>query len=295
MRLIPQFVPADTRMRILFHRRATDAERLVLLPLLPIRSEDHGCSPLKSCQSHSDSVRVNVGDDSVTPQWCFPSHPYSDESELASVTVSEPAPTHEVAQNRLDRFLQRAAKSLLDERVSDAVMWMQRANMWKNRWETSAEQVLTLYPEHWIIFSACSTVVADDDTAGAFAVHAWLVANNQWTRDIEHDFRNSRADAATLLALNRLLQQRPQRAVKLLEFSIDGHRRAGDLEQLAADYLLLFMCHNATANNSQATETRKVATAIVSDSLDSGRHPRRSGLVAWLLKHGQPRPWLMQK
>ncbi len=202
--------------------------------------------------------------------------------------------TRAAAQLHWECLLQHARASMFEEQVSDAVQWVQRAHTWKNQWEKSAAKSLVLKPNHWVILSACSTAAGDDDTAAAFAVQAWHAAGHIWTDDFEHDFRNSRADAATLLALSRMRQCLPDRAVELLEYGINGHRVVGDLEQLAADFLLLSLCFEARADTSRAVVACRSAALILRESLDPTRHHRGPHLVAWLQRNGHPRSLLIR-
>jgi hypothetical protein len=128
----------------------------------------------------------------------------------------------------------------------------------------------------------------------AFAIHGWQAAGCHWIDDLQHDFRSSRADAATLLALNRLHQRRPDRAANLITCAIEGHRQVGDLEQLAADFLVLSLCLDATADASGAADARQSAARIVKESLDLTRHHRGARLAAWLQRFGSARPLLMK-
>lgn len=208
-------------------------------------------------------------------QWAVPQQP------IAELTTKE-------ARIRWEHLVDKATLAVFDGDVTLAVQHLQSAHAWKNRWEGARSDLLPLTPEHWVTLSACSTAVGDDDTAAAFAVRAWESANSSWIADLEHDFRDSRADAATLLSLNRLRQHRPDRAEGLLKCAIDGHRQIGDVEQLTADWLLKSLCCEASGNLSGARDARNSAARLLSESFDPERHPRHAKLTRWLHHHGQP-------
>ena len=293
---MPSPVPDDLPMNPYFNDGTTSAsaERLNLLPLLPLR---HAELSFDGRQSHDNHLAPLPSD------WWKP-------SILTSGTAAATLPGSSCAQdkriveqrNRLlamarvtwDRFLCCATESVLNAELPQAAEWLQRAHAWKNRWETATSLFLPLKTAHWITLSACSTAVTDDDTAAAFAIRAWESSRCQWSDDLEHDFRDSRADASSLLSLIRLRQRRPDRAVQLLERGIAGHRQVGDLEQLAADYLLLGLCLEAVRNSAKAEEARQHAAHLINDSLDPSRHQRQSRLAAWLIQYGQPRPYLLK-
>ena len=273
---------------------------LTLLPLLPVRLTRHGSSdrpphdtPSSARAANSDAARRAPAAAEETEQRVDCSNPHGPESAL-DLPFGRSVLTLAAAQQRWDDLLQRAAGSVLEERLTDAVQWLQRANSMKNRWEAAAKTFLTVKPDHWITLSACSMAAGDDDTAAAFAIHGWQAAGCHWIDDLQHDFRSSRADAATLLALNRLHQRRPDRAANLITCAIEGHRQVGDLEQLAADFLVLSLCLDATADASGAADARQSAARIVKESLDLTRHHRGARLAAWLQRFGSARPLLMK-
>lgn len=246
---------------------------LDLLPLLPVRH-------LPVAAKHAD--------DPVSAAKCCP-NPVADE-----VAADEGMQPRENLCSRYDQLLNRAACSLIDGQVAEAVGWIQQAHQRKNEWEEITAAVLSPRPEHWLTMSTCSTVSGDDDSAAAFAIQAWQASKQTWQTDLTHDFRDSSADATTLLALNRLRQRRPDRAAILLRCAIDDHRIAGDIEQLMADYLLLFLCEDARDRSVEAADALQFARQILQESLDADRHLRRASLARWLRRYGRPRSMLMK-
>ena len=255
-----------------------------LLLLLPIRPPVLK-RPLSPCCLNQMETRISKSDAepaaacSSETQVSAAGRPQKPEWDRSWRVASAP---HTAAQRYWECLLQHATVSLLEKRVSEAVRWVQRAHAWKNQWEKSATKFLVLKPSHWLILAACSTAAGDDDTAAVFAVQAWHAAGSVWSDDFVHDFRHSRADAATLLALSRMRQHCPGSAVALLEWGINGHRGIGDLEQLAADYLLLSLCFESRADIARAVEARRSAAVVLTESLDPTRHHRGPHLAAWL-------------
>jgi len=277
-----------------FHSGTAAAERLNLLPLLPLRHTELSFKDLRSHDTHLEPLRSD---------WWKPCILTSGNAATTLSGLSFAQSERSVEQtNRLlavarvswDRFLCCATESVLKTELSQAAEWLQRAHAWKNRWETATSLFLPLTSAHWITLSACSTAVSDDDTAAAFAIRAWESSECHWVDDLQHDFRDSRADASSLLSLIRLRQSRPDRAVQLLEQGIAGHRQVGDLQQLAADYLLLGLCLEMQRSLSEAAEARQSAAHLINDSLDPTRHHRQSRLAAWLIQYGQTRPFLLK-
>jgi hypothetical protein len=270
------------------------AERLNLLPLLPLRPPAISFGASRSHDTHLESMPSDWWKpsslESATVEATLPGSGFADPERSIEQTHRPLA----AARITWDRFLCCATESVLKEELAQAVEWLQRAHAWKNRWETTTLLFLPLKSAHWITLSACSTAVADDDTAAAFAIRAWESAGCHWSDDLDYDFRDSRADASSLLSLVRLRQHRPDRAVKLLERGIVGHRQVGDLEQQAADYLLLGLCLEAERDSAGAEDARQSAAHILNDSLDPTRHQRQGRLAAWLSQYGQPRPFLMK-
>ncbi len=187
-----------------------------------------------------------------------------------------------------------ATLSLLDDQIAQAVAWLQEMQTWKNHWESASSHFLPMLPEHWVTMSACSCAAGDDDSAASFAIQAWNAADQQWSADLFYDFRDSRADAAVLLAACRFRQRRPDRAVALLEQAVDEHRQSGDIEQLTADYLFLFLCEDAAGRADRAMQALLEARDLLNESLDDTRHARRSALMRWCRRYGQARPSLMR-
>lgn len=256
-------------------------ESEVLLPLLPVRPPG---------RSHSSHSSVDTRLETIERRRTYPWKDIVSEQSLKQwATECEPVTRLTLTQARVrwDQLVGHAALAIFDGHVTIAVQHLQSAHAWKNRWEQARSELLPLTPEHWITLSACSTAVGDDDTAAAFAVHAWDSASRSWISDLQHDFRDSRADAATLLALNRLRQHRPDRAESLLECGINGHRQIGDVEQLTADWLLLSLCCEASGDLSRAEDARNAAAELLSESLDPERHPRHAKLNSWLHQHRQ--------
>jgi len=291
---MPSPAPDDFAMNSRSNSGTAAAERLNLLPLLPLRRPGISFGGARPDDAHgrsmpSDWWRTSILE-SATAEAISPGPGFAARQCSADQTNRLLAP----ARITWDRFLCCATESVLKEELAQAVEWLQRAHAWKNRWETATSLFLPLKPAHWITLSACSTAVADDDTAAAFAIGAWKSAGCHWSDDLDYDFRDSRADASSLLSLVRLRQRRPDRAMKLLERGIEGHRQVGDLEQLAADYLLMGLCLEAERDSAGAHEARNSAAHILNDSLDPTRHQRQGRLSAWLTKYGQARPMLMK-
>lgn len=281
---------------------AAATECLNLLPLLPIRLSDGADSGLPPSDTQSHATAAN----SAGARGRSVHLREADQHQLCGLLIRQDAAASADVLDRLpdlnlpaaqscwDGQLDRAATAVLEARVSDAVVWLQRANAMKNRWEAASGQFLKLKPDHWITLSACSLAAGDDDTAAAFAVHAWQTATACWIDDFQQDFRSSVADAATVLALNRHRQRRPDRAAKLITCAIEGHRQVGDLEQLAADHLVLALCCDAETDVVGAADSRRFAARILTESLDPARHRRRTRLIDWLQRCDSPRPMLMK-
>lgn len=283
-------------MTVPFRAGTAAVECLELLPLLPIRPIVPWAPVALSHDTQTESALWNSANASAVVPDSHRGESDTDQLSSADWDVSSGQPTLSLsaAQLRWNWLLQHARVSMLDECVPAAVYWLQRAHAWKNQWEKSSAKFLEFKPDHWVILSACSTAVGDDDAAAAFAVQAWHAAGRGWTADFEHDFRNSRADAATLLALNRMRQGRLDRAAELLECGINGHRVVGDLEQLAADHLLLSMCFAALDDIAAVRNSRQHAVDILTNSLDFTRHHRGPRLNAWLKRNRQSNTWLLK-
>ncbi len=254
------------------------AEQLKLLPLLPVRQ------PTTCVAGHRSHDTLNVIETALS----IPGVRHRD------CPILDTDLTLAAAQRHWNQFLSFATTLVMQERLSDAGQVLQSAHAWKNRWETSTSRFILLNPAHWITLSACSIATGDIDTAATFAIRAWDSTRRHWSDDLNHDFRNSQADAATLLALIRVQQRRLDRAILMLEHGIEGHRQVGDLEQLAADYLLLGLCLAVEGDSSGAADARRSAQLLLTDSLDPTRHHRQPQLAEWLRRYGQPRPDLMK-
>lgn len=241
-----------------------------LLPLLPVR---HATEPWETSELPTVPPPVAI-------------------INSGAAGLDDPSP--DAGDRHYLQLLNGVSRSLLSGKVTDAVRGLQQAQQWKNRWEEATSRPLCLTPEHWVLLSACSTAAGDDDSAAAFAIQAWNAARQNWKSDLDHDFRDSSADATTLLALNRLRQRRPQRAAALLGCAIDDHQLAGDMEQLTADYLLLFRCEEEAGQADRAAAALQTARRLLTESLDAARHPRRPQLHRWLRRYGRPRPMLLK-
>ena len=205
-----------------------------------------------------------------------------------------PSDSVEAAEVHLSQLVDAAATALLDDHLSEAVSWLQSLHSKRNQLEAESGGVSPLKPEHWITMSACATAAGDNDTAASFAIQAWESSSRQWGVDLTRDFRDSRADATALLALSRLQQRRPDRAVRLLRCAVDEHRLVGDMEQLTADHLLLFLCHDVAGHAERAAKSLERAAVLVRESLDPARHDRRPILERWMRRYGHPRPALLK-
>ena len=201
---------------------------------------------------------------------------------------------HLFGEEHWDEMLAEAARALYQGFPTDALSLLQRAIRWKNLWEGAGRKSLRCSVNHWMILGACAFVMGEDDDASQFVLQARDCSGSQWADDLTQDFRDSHADATSFLSVVRLQQGQPEKARELLRHALEAHRHTGDLEQLAADYLILSICQELTGRPAAAGWAREEAIRTVRDRLDPERHGRRNNLLEWIRWYAHPRPKLMK-
>jgi|GEM_PF-2857723 len=192
-----------------------------------------------------------------------------------------------------NQMLSRAVVCLRQDNRLEAAHWLQQAHLKKNDYESTNDRKIGILSTDWVTLASCSLVLGEFDSAAAFAVRAWDSVGQSWQEDLLRDCSDVRADTTTLLAMIRTCQQRPDRAVVLIQQAISGHRQVGAVEQLAADFMILSISCELCGNAPKAAEARVNARQIVETSLDPSRHARESSLSRWLTRFGHARPSLL--
>ena len=230
-----------------------------------------------------------------------PSHTAVPDATATALIPLLPLRTHDAAaasehdpQARWDLALGRISQELCQPDSYAALSLLQRAMGERNRWEADSQVDVLIASFQWSVLSVCSLPMDEYDAAAAFALRPRESARSCWQQDLLQDCVDSSADVVTLLAVIRLCQREPEKALRLIQQAMESHRLVGDIEQLAADHLIESLCHEALGVPEQAEESRVSARNIVDGRLDASRHQRTSSLLTWLDRYGMPRPRLLK-
>ncbi len=154
---------------------------------------------------------------------------------------------------------------------------LQLALKWRNSREQESLLKDALPPisiNDWLVMATVALSVDKVETAESFASEAIAKVQNEPTAFSHDVLRDSRADAITTFATVRLAQGRFGEAEMLLQLAYEAHELAGDLEQMAVDFVLLADVEQLSGNRTESVYLLCEAETILNEKCDSTRHDR---------------------
>ncbi|HIE99730.1 MAG TPA: hypothetical protein EYG03_05530 [Planctomycetes bacterium] len=171
-----------------------------------------------------------------------------------------------------------AMLNLEADQPDDAWHQMQLALSWRNKREQEAvllDALPAITTREWLAMATVALHTNDCHTAEVYATEAIARIGNRPSIWVSDQFRDTYADAMTVLATVRLGQGRFLESELLLQLSRDAHAQAGDPEQVVVDLILSADVQLQSGNVDTAGHLIVQAKHVLAGECTDERHHRQ--------------------